>query len=368
MQDYASYFTPVDLGLPARQYEVQSSASELVTLAIAHEQLACLALWVMSKFSVSEPAELSLSFVDSSMIRALNLEHRGLDKATDVLSFSADFDEGEASAVGQPLTLGDIVICPEISDRIDYGADIRFERKMEILVIHGILHLLGYDHEVTEDANEMEAIEDELMSQWVVFNNERTGELVAAVITTPDRSGGDRSSSDDGDAWGEVESARDGSDGSSFRSASEASGVYDYQGDNDPGNNDPGNNGDVAKNSSLIQSFRWAIEGIVATVRSERNMKIHLVIAVLVVIAGFVVKLNISAWTTIIICIAMVFAGEMTNTAIENLVDLASPEIHPKAKLAKDISAGMVLVLAIGSVAIGLVIFIPAIQARLSLP
>jgi rRNA maturation RNase YbeY len=361
MQDYASYFTPVDLGLPARQYEVQSSASELVTLAIAHEQLACLALWVMSKFSVSEPAELSLSFVDSSMIRALNLEHRGLDKATDVLSFSADFDEGEASAVGQPLTLGDIVICPEISDRIDYGADIRFERKMEILVIHGILHLLGYDHEAAEDANEMEAIEDELLSQWVTFSNERTGELVAAVITTPNRSVGDiDSSDDDGDVGGEFESAQDDS---SIRAASKAGNAND-----DLGDNYPGNIGDVAKNSSLIQSFGWAIEGIVATVRSERNMKIHLVIAVLVVIAGFVVKLNISTWAIIIICIALVFAGEMTNTAIENLVDLASPELHPKAKLAKDISAGMVLVLAIGSVAIGLIVFIPAIQARLSLP
>jgi diacylglycerol kinase len=266
------------------------------------------------------------------------------------------------------------------------------------------LHLLGYDHEADEDASEMEAIEDELMSQWVAFNNERTGDLTVArtvsarfaetefksepqneakhfepasanlgelVIESAGDFDGDNdgsSSSDQGGSAGGSDQSISGSSSSSSQSNHAGDSTSSSQSNRAGDSTSSGQSSQGDKRSNLIQSFRWAIEGFVATVRSERNMKIHLVIALLVLIAGFIVKLNISAWTTIIICIAVVFASEMANTAIENLVDLVSPEIHPKAKLAKDISAGMVLVLAIGSVVVGLMIFIPAIQARLSLP
>lgn len=88
-------------------------------------------------------------------------------------------------------------------------------------------------------------------------------------------------------------------------------------------------------------------------------MRIHFLSAVLVVIAGFATGLSYSEWLIITIMIALVIGAEMINTAIECTVNLASPELHPLAKKAKDVAAGAVLVFAIASVIIGLLIFLP---------
>ncbi|MCL1880099.1 MAG: diacylglycerol kinase family protein [Actinomycetia bacterium] len=113
--------------------------------------------------------------------------------------------------------------------------------------------------------------------------------------------------------------------------------------------------------SSLPAAFSFAIQGIAYTVRSQRNMRIHLVVAVLAVIAGFVLCLSAVEWSVIVICIALVLATEMLNTAIEAVVDLASPELHPKAKIAKDVGAGIVLIFALLSVISGLIVFVNAL-------
>lgn len=108
-----------------------------------------------------------------------------------------------------------------------------------------------------------------------------------------------------------------------------------------------------------VDSFKYAFTGISTTVKSEINMKIHLLIMTLVIIAGIILQIKVSEWKTCIILFSLVIAGELFNTAIEAIVDMVMPDYHPKAKLAKDAAAGGVLVLAIGSAIIGSMIFIP---------
>ena len=88
-------------------------------------------------------------------------------------------------------------------------------------------------------------------------------------------------------------------------------------------------------------------------------MKIHLAISVLVIICGIFFAISLTEWICCILCIGLVVGAEMMNTAIENVVDLASPGQHPLAGKAKDIAAGAVLICAIISVIVGLLIFIP---------
>ena len=115
------------------------------------------------------------------------------------------------------------------------------------------------------------------------------------------------------------------------------------------------------KNKKIINSFKNAFNGMVVSFKQERNMKIHISIMFLVILLGIIFKIKMIEWIICIICFALVIAGELFNTAVDLTVDLAMPEFNKKAKMAKDISAGAVLVLAIVSVIIGLIIFVPKI-------
>ncbi|MDP4240234.1 MAG: diacylglycerol kinase family protein [Bacteroidota bacterium] len=108
-----------------------------------------------------------------------------------------------------------------------------------------------------------------------------------------------------------------------------------------------------------ILSFRYAFRGICHVFGTEANMKIHLVVAALVIVCGVAFTISLTEWMFCLLCIGLVVGAEMFNTAIENVVDLASPELHPLAGKAKDIAAGAVLICAIISVIIGLFIFVP---------
>ncbi len=117
------------------------------------------------------------------------------------------------------------------------------------------------------------------------------------------------------------------------------------------------------KNIKIINSFKYAIEGIKSSLKTERNLKIHFVFMILVIICGIIFKISLLEWLICISLFALVISAELFNTAIEITVDLAMPKINPKAKLAKDISAGAVLVTAFLSAIIGLIIFIPKLIA-----
>lgn len=117
------------------------------------------------------------------------------------------------------------------------------------------------------------------------------------------------------------------------------------------------------KSKKIANSFKYAVEGFTSSFKTERNMKIHIIIMMLVIMAGILLKINKYEWIICIICFSIVIGGELFNTAIETVVDMVMPHKDEKAKLAKDISASGVLVLAIGTAIIGLMIFVPKISS-----
>jgi len=110
-----------------------------------------------------------------------------------------------------------------------------------------------------------------------------------------------------------------------------------------------------------IQSFKNAFRGIRLVFKSEKNMQIHLIFVVLVIFFGILFAISIAEWMLCLLCFGLVITAEMLNTAIENLVDLASPQKHVLAGKAKDIAAGAVLVAAIVAAIVGLIIFLPKV-------
>ena len=116
-------------------------------------------------------------------------------------------------------------------------------------------------------------------------------------------------------------------------------------------------------NKKLINSFGYAFEGIKKAYFGEQNMRIHFFMATLVIIFGFFLKISYVEWLVCLLLIGLVIMAEFINTAIEYVVDLASPKIHPLAKAAKDTASAGVLMMAIISACIGLVIFVPKLIA-----
>lgn len=108
-----------------------------------------------------------------------------------------------------------------------------------------------------------------------------------------------------------------------------------------------------------LRSFGYAWKGIRCCVGKEQNLSFHLIATVLVVIAGWQLGITRTEWAILLLCIGMVIAAELFNTAIEKLVDLVSPGRHPLAGQVKDIAAGAVLVCAATAAMVGLIIFVP---------
>ena len=117
--------------------------------------------------------------------------------------------------------------------------------------------------------------------------------------------------------------------------------------------------------TSRIAAFGHAFRGWGYVLRTQHNAWIHSVVAVVVVAMGLWLGLSPSNWAIIVITIAMVFTAEFINTAIEAVVDLASPVHHPLAKVGKDVGAGAVLVAALAGVVIGLLILGPPLWTKL---
>lgn len=112
---------------------------------------------------------------------------------------------------------------------------------------------------------------------------------------------------------------------------------------------------------SLVKSFGFAFEGIKTEFKKGRNFRIQIVMGVLALIMGWLLKISSAEWFDIIIVIASVLILELMNTAVEAIVDMVSPDVQEKAKIAKDVSAGAVLVASLASVAVGALIFLPKI-------
>ena len=113
----------------------------------------------------------------------------------------------------------------------------------------------------------------------------------------------------------------------------------------------------IRRRSSLLESFNDAFEGVIHVLRTQRNLRIHFVIAAGVLAAAVVVGVTRFELIALLLAIAFVLIAEMINTAVEHTVDVATTSFDPMAKLAKDIAAGAVLIAAVNAVAIGYLVF-----------
>ena len=113
--------------------------------------------------------------------------------------------------------------------------------------------------------------------------------------------------------------------------------------------------------NDFFTSVGHALDGINYTANNERNFKIEIAFAFIVTIMGFILKISILEWTILVLTMAMVLSLELVNTAIERSVDLVTKDYRELAKVAKDASAGAVLVMSMFSVIIGILIFLPKI-------
>ena len=110
-----------------------------------------------------------------------------------------------------------------------------------------------------------------------------------------------------------------------------------------------------------FKSFRFALAGIYSLFKNENNARIHLMMAILVTIAGILFSINTTEWICITIVIGLVWAAEAFNTSIEKLADVVSPGYQPEIKSVKDLAAAGVLILTIAAVITGIFIFLPKI-------
>jgi diacylglycerol kinase (ATP) len=126
----------------------------------------------------------------------------------------------------------------------------------------------------------------------------------------------------------------------------------------------------VLRSKSPVASFRHALNGVLLSFKTQRHLRIHFVMAVLVLIAGFVWRLNRAELLVLVGAISLVILTELFNTALETVVDLVTAEYHPLAKVAKDVAAGAVLVASVNAALVGVLLFLDVeqIQRRLKYP
>ncbi len=234
-------------------------------VAVNEHEAVRLVLRVLEEEGIAD-GELGLAFVDGEEARALKLEHLGIDETPDVLSFP--IDGREELPAGVPRQLGDVVVCPEV-----VGEDWREP------LVHGLLHLLGYDH----------------------------GDEMA------------------------------GAGGGASRV-------------------------NVGRSPSVLQSFNFAFEGIIHVLRTQRNMRIHFMIAAGVLIGALIVGVSRLELVILLMAISFVLIAEMINSALEAGIDVATTSFDPLAKLAKDIAAGAVLIATINALAVGYLVFVDRIK------
>lgn len=124
-----------------------------------------LAAFILDREELPDEVELSIAIVHVAEMAELNSRYRGKDGPTDVLSFPCD-DPCPVASPGEPIALGDVVIAPEIAEQQAAELGHTVEAELNLLLAHGVLHLLGYDHEADEDAEAMQAREQAVLAAW----------------------------------------------------------------------------------------------------------------------------------------------------------------------------------------------------------
>jgi probable rRNA maturation factor len=255
---------------------------------------------------VAPEASLTVVLTDDKEIQALNRQFRGIDAPTDVLAF-AEEEAGQVFVDGSddPPYLGDVIVSlPQARvQAAEHGHSTAQE--LRLLVAHGVLHLLGYDHAAPADEAAMWARQEEILR--------RVGEWHAEEPEVPHQA----------------------------------------------------NLG--ARRTTLGRSFVCAFAGLWHAVRTQRNMRIHLSVAVAVLLLGLYLQLTWTEWALLALTIGFVLVAEMFNTVAEAALDAAAPSFHPLVKTAKDVAAGAVLLTALISLVVGLLILGPPLWAKIGL-
>ncbi len=122
----------------------------------------------------------------------------------------------------------------------------------------------------------------------------------------------------------------------------------------------------MSPNQRHTISFKHALDGVSYTIKTQPNFRVHLIAAIIAISAGFYFNLTSAEWSVIVFIIGLVFITEMINTSIESVVDLHTEKFHELARVAKDVSAGMVLTTAAMAVITGLLVFLPYLLTALA--
>jgi diacylglycerol kinase len=111
--------------------------------------------------------------------------------------------------------------------------------------------------------------------------------------------------------------------------------------------------------AAFLRGFVYAGRGFWYAVRTQRNMRVHLVAAAAAVTAGLVLRIGAAQWASVALAIGMVLSAEIFNTVVEAIIDLQMPQLHPLAKVAKDAAAAAVLVASVAAVGVAIAVFAP---------
>lgn len=159
-----------------------SNDDALPTL-ISEDEVCAIAAHVLSAEGVAREVEISLSYVSEDEMHALNRQWRGIDRTTDVLSFECDSAFDEDIPEDEPLELGDIILAPEVISAQAPSFGNTPADECRLMLVHGLLHLLGYDHIEDGEAEVMEAREDALLRELAAGRGEDPDAVAVGPIT-----------------------------------------------------------------------------------------------------------------------------------------------------------------------------------------
>jgi len=175
--------------------------------SVDSDKVLAVARFVLDEMGVNPLAELSVLLVDIDYMTELNHRWMGADGPTDVLAFpmeESSVDHGPSESVGEPALLGDIVLCPEVAAKQAATAGHGADDELHLLTVHGVLHLLGYDHADPEEEREMFTLQARLLGGW----QRSVGRPVVGAPPIPTRS--DAARPEDGTAPTRSDAARPG--------------------------------------------------------------------------------------------------------------------------------------------------------------
>ena len=152
-------------------------------LPVSTAEIEASAVAALARAGAERDVSVSVSLVAPERIRALNAEWRGIDTPTDVLSFECDSPFDEDIPAGELVELGDVVLCPEVIAEQAPRFSGTFESEFRIMLVHGLFHLLGYDHVDEEGALEMEAVEMDVLRDLAIVRGDDPDAIVLGPTT-----------------------------------------------------------------------------------------------------------------------------------------------------------------------------------------